>query len=841
MSAEGKRQTAPGGEAEPGFFRRYWPDISLVAFLVAGLLATAGIARDMIGATEADGARVALNEARSFAHFLASDWARITRRISRLQTMARRIGPEADTRASLWDGALEDLRDASDYQDTGIQVVARTNARGDLLWSTEPLPAGLPPIEDQPVFRTLQHSNLMEDIGPPEARTSQSGRRLAFARALRGPDGTFEGATLVYVDTSVMESHADALGVVDRHGIVLVKSDGSVLTRCDGLPLNEPFDPAVTRTSEDGPLPIDTTMTGRSRIYAANPVPGQNMVVVVGLDEASRMAPYREVRGRIIDIAAVAGVALTAFVFIAIVGLRHNRDKLAERRSREVAETRGAMLRDVAERAGDVISLQDGAFRNVFANSASLDVLGVPPERLLGERYGVFVTQEDKPVVEHALGLMRSGSRRERFVFRANSRGGAVRWLEAEMVALNDGPPLTPDTVCFVTISRDITARKLDEDRLRAAEAEMTALIHLGPGQFYRAELANGGRFELSFLSGNNFLGYALDEVRLTGFMREHLHPADWEAKIRAVWRTLACGHGTVEYRFPNASGQSHWVRDDMRSVNRENGPPTIVGYLTDITEQRENQSRYRHIERLATLGEVSTGIAHEMNQPLAAIAMASENALRSLRHRTKPPELSKLQEKLMRINDQVHRLSKIVELTGLFSRSEDSVGGLANMEDVLANVRLLVHGRLETSGARLSVSLQPDLPPVLGSPVLLEQVLMNLIINSCDAYGERPAPDEQGRDDRIITVTAGTRDGKIRLTVADRAGGIPPQLMGRIFDPFFTTKPPGKGTGLGLSISFATIADMGGTLLVSNKNEGAEFEILVPAVLVRTREGVRS
>ena len=830
----------PDGTTVRGFIRRYWPDISLAVFLILGLLATITIANDMIEATEADGARVALNEAGSFSRFLANDWARITRRIDRLHAMAKRLPAESDARGLPRDAVLEDLRDASDYQETGIQAVARVNARGDLLWSTQPLPAGLPPIADQAVFRAIVRSDQIEELGPPDGRAGQGAPIMVFARAIRGEDATLEGATLIFVDMSVMENHAAALGVADRRGIALLKTDGTILTRCDRRRRGDPFDPAAGKLSLDVPVPLETAETGPARFYATHRVADQDMVVLVGLDEASRMAPYREVRGRIIDIAALAGVALTAFVFISIIGLRHNRDKWEERRTREEAESRGAMLRDVAERAGDVVSLQDGLFRNVFANSASVDILGVPPERLVGQRYGVFVIQEDRPIVENALGLLRSGSRRERFTFRANSRGGAIRWLEAEMVALNDGPPDSSDAVCFVTISRDVTTRKMDEDRLRAAEAEMAALVHLGPGQFYRAELTGGGRFELSFLSGNNLFGHDIEEARAPGFMRSHLHPADWEAKIRAVWRTLACGHGSIEYRFAAADGRSHWIRDDMRAVHRENGAAIIVGYLTDVTEQREHQARYRQIERLATLGEVSTGIAHEMNQPLAAIAMASENALRSLRKATQGTEIPRIQEKLTRINDQVHRLSKIVELTGLFSRSYDGAGGPARMEDVLANVELLVHGRLDTSGTRLSVSLAPGLPQVHGSPVLLEQVLMNLIINSCDAYGDRPSPDDARRDDRTITVTAKARDGKVRVMVADQAGGIPPQLMGRIFDPFFTTKPPGKGTGLGLSISFATIADMGGTLLVSNKNGGAEFEIILPAAPATTREGPR-
>ena len=149
-------------------------------------------------------------------------------------------------------------------------------------------------------------------------------------------------------------------------------------------------------------------------------------------------------------------------------------------------------------------------------------------------------------------------------------------------------------------------------------------------------------------------------------------------------------------------------------------------------------------------------------------------------------------------------------------------------MRDVIANVEILVADRLRSANARLVVELPPGLPDIAGIPVLLEQVLMNLIVNSCDAYGEVPVRAEA--PPRLITVTAAAEDKSISVTVADQAGGIPESVLARVFDPFFTTKPPGKGTGLGLSISFASIADMGGTLTARDADGGAVFEITLPA-----------
>jgi C4-dicarboxylate-specific signal transduction histidine kinase len=129
------------------------------------------------------------------------------------------------------------------------------------------------------------------------------------------------------------------------------------------------------------------------------------------------------------------------------------------------------------------------------------------------------------------------------------------------------------------------------------------------------------------------------------------------------------------------------------------------------------------------------------------------------------------------------------------------------------------------------SVRLQPDLPeglpPVLGKAVPLEQVIMNLISNACDAYvGLRePVPTER----RVISVTAHVDADWVTIQVQDAAGGIPGEVLPRIFEPFFTTKPVGQGTGLGLSISYGIITDMGGTITAENHADGCLLRILLP------------
>ena len=284
------------------------------------------------------------------------------------------------------------------------------------------------------------------------------------------------------------------------------------------------------------------------------------------------------------------------------------------------------------------------------------------------------------------------------------------------------------------------------------------------------------------------------------------------------------------------------WLLGLMRSKVIRIGFLAFALALLALALVDESNSLLRQVERLATLGEVAAGIAHEMNQPLAAIAMAAENGLRLLN------QAGRVEAKLTRIVEHAHRLSQITDAVCLFGRTDGHAAWEASVQQVLMNVRVLVKPRLLAAGAALNVEAPDDLPLIKGSPVALEQALMNLVANSCDAYGSAAgagegdatrgdaAKGDAARAAPVVRIVVRADADQVRITVADRAGGIPADLMDRIFNPFFTTKPPGKGTGLGLSVTYARITEMGGRITVRNRDGGAVFEILMPAIPDKAR-----
>jgi C4-dicarboxylate-specific signal transduction histidine kinase len=250
-----------------------------------------------------------------------------------------------------------------------------------------------------------------------------------------------------------------------------------------------------------------------------------------------------------------------------------------------------------------------------------------------------------------------------------------------------------------------------------------------------------------------------------------------------------------------------------------------LVGYLVDITEEKERAVQLAQASKLATLGEMATGMAHELSQPLASISMAAENAMLSLQ--ASPCNVEMASQKLERISQQAIRAAKLIDHMRIFGRRERGEAQPVDLRTALDGALLILDGRLRKTKIEIVREIEPELPKVLGSLVLIEQVMINLIANACDAFkGKQPST---GEDRRRIEITAYAKSGTVVFVVADHAGGIQMEDLSKVFQPFFTTKPVGEGTGLGLSISFGIISDMGGTMTAYNSEDGAVFEFRLP------------
>lgn len=258
--------------------------------------------------------------------------------------------------------------------------------------------------------------------------------------------------------------------------------------------------------------------------------------------------------------------------------------------------------------------------------------------------------------------------------------------------------------------------------------------------------------------------------------------------------------------------------------------PTTVQGYdnvpvcIVDITDQKEAEARLIQASKLATLGEMTTSVAHELNQPLNVIKLAAGNLLRRIRDGV--VDMEYMQVKLQRIDAQVVRAGAIIDHMRIFGRKSSGKPQSIDMRDVVRSSLDLVGEQLRLANIEIRLQLPEACPPVSGHQVQVEQVLLNLLTNARDAI--------QTREDNAtqwINLSVESTDDEVSLIVEDNGGGIPKHVIDRIFEPFYTTKDIGKGTGLGLSVSYGIIHDMGGTLLASNAEHGARFVIRVPSV----------
>ncbi len=256
----------------------------------------------------------------------------------------------------------------------------------------------------------------------------------------------------------------------------------------------------------------------------------------------------------------------------------------------------------------------------------------------------------------------------------------------------------------------------------------------------------------------------------------------------------------------------------DLMRVNRQIELEVAERRLTE-QELRRTQADLVQAGKLAALGQMSAALSHEINQPLAAARNYADSAALLIDR----GDGVRARENIGHILSLIDRMAAIARHLRNVARKPDEVLKVLSLRNELNEAMVVAGARLQAAVVKVVMELPPDLPPVQGGPVRLQQVLVNVLSNAADAM-------EQAAD-RRIEVSARMDGGRVILSVRDHGPGVPPAIADRIFDPFFTTKTVGAGLGLGLSISYNIMKDFGGDLRVTNHPEGgAVFDIVLQA-----------
>ncbi|MFG1372136.1 ATP-binding protein [Xanthobacter oligotrophicus] len=332
--------------------------------------------------------------------------------------------------------------------------------------------------------------------------------------------------------------------------------------------------------------------------------------------------------------------------------------------------------------------------------------------------------------------------------------------------------------------------------------------------------------------AGASEVGSAADPT-LSPLLRRYLA----SGRFRTLVRGLREPQLRDEHLYDGTSElEVEMVVAPLQGIERASPPgegQDMVVFAVDRTQRRMEENKLYQMSKLASLGEVATGLAHEINQPLGVIRLAASNALTGLRMGLPVEHLT---AKLDRIIQQTVRMSRIIDHMRIFGRTSEEQLQPSHPTHAVDGALQVVGAHFRLDEIEVTISSVADLPEVLCRQDQLEQVIINLLQNARDAINERRAALGEHFAGRIAVRVAGEpRLGaaeQVLIEVADNGGGIPEAVVERIFQPFFTTKPPGKGTGLGLSVSFGIVRDHGGSLSVRNGSEGAIFSIRLPARL---------
>jgi len=307
----------------------------------------------------------------------------------------------------------------------------------------------------------------------------------------------------------------------------------------------------------------------------------------------------------------------------------------------------------------------------------------------------------------------------------------------------------------------------------------------------------------------------------------EHIHAPDRERVEEIIRGALATGEDfDVEYRIVAVDGTLRWQSARGRADNGQG--QRLLGVVSDITQRKQADAEMaqahaalQHMTRVALLGQLSASIAHQLNQPLASILGNAEAAQKMLQR--EPVDLPELRDICADIVAEDQRAAEVIRRLGaLFRRSPPALAPL-DVNELVRDTVELTRTNLLMHQVVLATTLAPDLPPLEGDRVQLQQMLLNLIVNAADAMNTLP---EAGR---VMTISSALEAGMIRLCVADRGPGIPAEAMDKLFEPFWSTKA--EGMGIGLAICRSIVAAHHGTLDVENASDGgAVFCVLLPA-----------
>ncbi|MCP4249336.1 MAG: PAS domain S-box protein [bacterium] len=508
--------------------------------------------------------------------------------------------------------------------------------------------------------------------------------------------------------------------------------------------------------------------------------------------------PLRDGEGKIIGLLGVA------------------RDVTEHRRAEEALRESEERFRQLAENTNQVLWLTDWKKRELLYVSPAYErIWGRSCQSLYEDRKSWLevIHPEERSHVAEAFAKAAERGEYVEAEYRIVRDDGSVRWVRDRAYPILDehGQPSR-----FVSLADDITEKKQAEESLRQSEERFRAIADYT----YDWENWFGPDGKLLWINPavKRVIGYTAEEcLAMPGFPVAVMHEDDreWVAEVfRGAVERNTSGSDFV-FRWRHKDGHAIWGAVSWQPIFNSEG--VCLGHrssIRDVTERKRTEEALRRADRLAGLGTMVAGVAHELNNPLMAISGLSELLAKKSGRDRKTAQLAE------EISAQSIRCGQIVEDLLGFARARSVRRRAVQVNDVIR--RCLERARHDARFRDIDIAedLSPDIPPTLADRYRLEQVFINIIRNAGDALaGDRTA--------KRFEVCTRRSDGEIRIEFTDNGPGI--EQPDKIFDPFYSTRGTGEGTGLGLSVSFGIVEEHGGRIAARNLDTGACITVHLP------------
>jgi two-component system, NtrC family, sensor kinase len=628
---------------------------------------------------------------------------------------------------------------------------------------------------------------------------------------------------------------ASALGVRPRRpaagAIAAPVDDGQMRYAPDVEAALRAWPDVVLRCARDGTIVEFTPSPSYAPVAPLQERIGQNVVALAGeadTKDAVREALRRAVEDREPAVVERAGTLGGVAVFMevrffpaadggAVVLVRNRVDRF--RAEQDARASRRRFEHAFHTRMMGMIEwATDG--RILDANDAFLEMVGYSRAELLGGAvsWSKMTPEEYWPLEEKAgAEIAATGACtpfRKEYVRKDGSRvpifiGGALHDMER-------GRGLS-----FVV---DLSEQRRLEDEVKATLERFAVVVRATTDAVWDWDVP-GGRVRWNESFTRMFGHEHADGTSSIEWWSDAIHPDD-RARVSRTLDVAVAGDAVSwsdEYRFARADGTYAHVADRGWILRDAAGRATrAIGAMVDVTEKRELAARLLLADRLASLGTLAAGVAHEINNPLTHVVLSLDHATRALA--VDPPSVQTVVDALGDARGGAERVRSIVRDLRTFARAEVDDKQPVDVREAVEWATRIAAPALRDK-ARLT-AVYDDVPAVLGDGSRLAQVFVNLLVNAAQAL-----PDGEASRHEVKVVVAAAADDWVHVEVSDDGPGIPTDVIGRIFDPFFTTKGVGEGTGLGLSICHGILASMGGRIEVASEvGRGTTFRVRLPA-----------